>query len=222
MLGVVGDLDKWAEARGESVFSSKQPLESRMEEQRKRLRLDESYAPIPHAAPALTAEQVATPPPTEPPPPAQAPPTEEQKAAEAEAATQADIEAFSDPRDDLEKDPEPRGKPATGFEAGGPFAAFFAAALLEAAVLVFLTTVFFTAFFVAGAVFAAVFFTAPLLAAFLAAAFFATLRPLPLRLPPPSCLLTVAQAMRSAALSLAPRSRSLSSMCSAWRFCFSV
>ena len=59
VLGVVGDLDKWAEARGESVFSSKQPLESRMEEQRKRLRLDESYAPIPHAAPALTAEQAA-------------------------------------------------------------------------------------------------------------------------------------------------------------------
>jgi len=55
--GVVGDLDKWAEARGESVFSSKKPLESRMEDQRKRLRLDESYAPIPHTAPELTAEQ---------------------------------------------------------------------------------------------------------------------------------------------------------------------
>jgi hypothetical protein len=35
-------------------------------------------------------------------------------------------------------------------------------------------------------------------------------------------LFTVAQAMRSAVPSLAPRSRSLSSMCSAWRFCFSV
>ena len=46
---------------------------------------------------------------------------------------------------------------------------------------------------------------------------------LPARLPPPpSCLFTVAQAMRSAVPSLAPRSRSLSSMCSAWRFCFSV
>ena len=53
------DPDKWAEARGESVFSSKQLLESRMEEQRKRLRLDETYQRIPSAAPALTAEQVA-------------------------------------------------------------------------------------------------------------------------------------------------------------------
>ena len=55
--GVVGDIDRWAEARGGSVFSSKNPLESRMEEQRKRLRLDESYAPIPHSEPELTEEQ---------------------------------------------------------------------------------------------------------------------------------------------------------------------
>ena len=57
--GVVGDLDKWAEARGESVYSGKVVLESRLEEQRKRLRLDESYAPIPPSAPALTEEQSA-------------------------------------------------------------------------------------------------------------------------------------------------------------------
>ena len=56
---VVGDLEKWTEARGESVFSSRQPLESRMDEQRKRLRLDESYAQIPHAQPELTPEQAA-------------------------------------------------------------------------------------------------------------------------------------------------------------------
>lgn len=47
-------------------------------------------------------------------------------------------------------------------------------------------------------------------------------RPEPDCLPPPSCLLTVAQAMRSAASSLRPRSFSLSSMCPAWRFCLSV
>jgi pre-mRNA-processing factor 17 len=57
--GVVGDLERWAEARGGSVFSSKAPLESKMEEQRKRLRLDESYTQIPHSEPALTAEQAA-------------------------------------------------------------------------------------------------------------------------------------------------------------------
>ena len=59
VAGIVGDLDRWAEARGESVFTSKQPLESRMEEQRKRLRLDANYAPLPSAAPELTPEQVA-------------------------------------------------------------------------------------------------------------------------------------------------------------------
>src|SRR5690606_35974095 len=41
-------------------------------------------------------------------------------------------------------------------------------------------------------------------------------------LPPPSCLLTVAQAMRSADSSLRPFFFSLSSMCEAWRFCLSV
>jgi len=51
--------DKWAEARGASVFSSKTPLESKLEEQRKRLRLDETYEPMPHSAPELTAEQAA-------------------------------------------------------------------------------------------------------------------------------------------------------------------
>ena len=59
LSGVVGDLDKWAEARGGSVFSMRAPLESKLEEQRKRLRLDESYAPIPHTAPELTADQAA-------------------------------------------------------------------------------------------------------------------------------------------------------------------
>ena len=57
--GVVGDLDRWAEARGQSVFTLRAPLDSKLEEQRKRLRLDESYAPIPSTAPELTAEQVA-------------------------------------------------------------------------------------------------------------------------------------------------------------------
>eukprot|EP00322_Chrysochromulina_rotalis_P027344 CAMPEP_0115870836 /NCGR_PEP_ID=MMETSP0287-20121206/22544_1 /TAXON_ID=412157 /ORGANISM="Chrysochromulina rotalis, Strain UIO044" /LENGTH=571 /DNA_ID=CAMNT_0003325595 /DNA_START=8 /DNA_END=1723 /DNA_ORIENTATION=- len=57
--GVVGDMDKWAEARGASVFTSRAPLESKLEDQRKRLRLDESYAPIPSAQPELTAEQAA-------------------------------------------------------------------------------------------------------------------------------------------------------------------
>ena len=54
---IVGDFDKWAEARGGSVFSNKAPLESKMEEQRKRLRLDESYNQIPSAQPELTKEQ---------------------------------------------------------------------------------------------------------------------------------------------------------------------
>jgi len=54
---IVGDIDKWAEARGQSVYSSKAPLESKMEEQRKRLRLDESYQQIPTAQPELTKEQ---------------------------------------------------------------------------------------------------------------------------------------------------------------------
>jgi hypothetical protein len=124
----------------------------------------------------------------------------------------------------------------------------FAAALREAAVPAFLAAVFFAVFFVAvlraGAFFAAFWLSSssqvpssppsswswPLcrllagafLAAFLLVAFFVPLRALPLRLPPPSCLFTVAQAMRSAVPSLAPRSRSLSSMCSAWRFCLSV
>src|SRR5690606_31723268 len=63
--------------------------------------------------------------------------------------------------------------------------------------------------------------------AFFVADFFADLRaadflPEPDCLPPPSCLLTVAQAMRSAASSPRPRAFSLSSMCSAWRFCLPV
>ena len=69
--------------------------------------------------------------------------------------------------------------------------------------------------------FAAVFFVAFL------AVFFVALRapvflPEPDCFPPPSCLLTVAQAMRSAVSSLRPWSFALSSMCSAWRFCLSV
>ena len=49
-----------------------------------------------------------------------------------------------------------------------------------------------------------------------------SLLPEPDCLPPPSCLFTVAQAMRSATSSLRPCSFSLSSLCSAWRFCLSV
>jgi len=57
--GVVGDVERWAEAHGESVYSRKGPLDSKMEEQRKRLRLDENYEQIPTDAPELTAEQAA-------------------------------------------------------------------------------------------------------------------------------------------------------------------
>lgn len=57
--GIVGDVDKWAEARGASVFTGRAPLESKLEDQRKRLRLDESYAPIPSAQPEITPEQAA-------------------------------------------------------------------------------------------------------------------------------------------------------------------
>ena len=55
---IVGDVDKWAEARGGSVFSLKQPLESKLEDQRKRLRIDEEGEAVPHAE-ALSAEQQA-------------------------------------------------------------------------------------------------------------------------------------------------------------------
>ena len=81
------------------------------------------------------------------------------------------------------------------------FVAFFAA---------FLVAVFFAGFFVA------------LLAVVLAADLRAVFRPEPESRPPPLCLLTVAQAIRSASFSDRPCSRSLSSMCSAWRFCLSV
>lgn len=47
-------------------------------------------------------------------------------------------------------------------------------------------------------------------------------RPDPERLPPPSCLLIVAQAMRLASSRLRPRSRSVFTMCSAWRCRLSV
>jgi len=57
--GVVGDVEKWAEARGGSVYSLKQPLESKLEDQRKRLRLDDNYQAVPTEAPELTAEQKA-------------------------------------------------------------------------------------------------------------------------------------------------------------------
>lgn len=125
----------------------------------------------------------------------------------------------------------------TVFFAARVLAAFFAAALREAAVPAFLTAVFFAAVlragaffaaaflavaFFAGAFFAAVvlvvaffvadFLAGAFLAAFLLVAFLVPLRALPARLPPPSCLFTVAQAMRSAVPSLAPRSRSLSSI----------
>ena len=52
--------------------------------------------------------------------------------------------------------------------------------------------------------------------------FDASLLPEPDRLPPPSCLLTVDHAIRSASSSEAPLDRSLCSMCAACRFCFSV
>ncbi|HEY0662807.1 MAG TPA: hypothetical protein VGD21_15970 [Lysobacter sp.] len=95
------------------------------------------------------------------------------------------------------------------------FAAFFAGDFLTA----FFAADFLTAFF--AAFFAGDFRVAVFLVAFLAD-FFAVLRPDPDRLPPPSCLLTVAQAMRSASSRGRPSSSSLSSMCSAWRFCLSV
>src|SRR5215813_13795312 len=47
-------------------------------------------------------------------------------------------------------------------------------------------------------------------------------RPDPLFLPPPVILFTVAQARRSASSSGTPRFSYPSSICSAWRFCFSV
>jgi hypothetical protein len=47
-------------------------------------------------------------------------------------------------------------------------------------------------------------------------------RPLPLFLPPPSCLFTDAHAMRAAVFDDLPLFFALSSMCSAWRFCFAV
>ena len=58
-LGVIGDVDKWAEARGGTVFNMKGPLESSVEETRKRMRLDEAGVPLESAAPELTAEQTA-------------------------------------------------------------------------------------------------------------------------------------------------------------------
>lgn len=59
VAGIVGDIERWAEARGESVFTRKEPLDSKLEAQRKRLRLDENYDQIPTSAPELTAEQKA-------------------------------------------------------------------------------------------------------------------------------------------------------------------
>lgn len=96
----------------------------------------------------------------------------------------------------------------TVFRAG-VFRAVFFAAFLAAFFATFFAT-FFAVFFVA---FFATFLVA-LLAVFFVA-FFALLRPEPDFLPLPACLLTVAQAMRSASSSGVPRSRSLSSMCSA-------
>lgn len=92
---------------------------------------------------------------------------------------------------------------AVDFFAGAFFAAVFFAAFFAGA----FPAVLFVAAFFAGAFFAA-FFTVFFAAFF--TVFLAPLRALPLRLPPPSCLFTVAHAMRSAVLSLAPRSRSLS------------
>jgi hypothetical protein len=51
---------------------------------------------------------------------------------------------------------------------------------------------------------------------------FELLRPEPDFFPPPSCLLTVAQARRSDSPLLTPRFSYPSSMCSAFRFCFPV
>ena len=52
-------MDKWAEARGGTVFNMKGPLESTVEETRKRMRLDESGNPMATVAPELTPEQTA-------------------------------------------------------------------------------------------------------------------------------------------------------------------
>jgi tetratricopeptide (TPR) repeat protein len=79
---------------------------------------EEAAQPVAGAVPALTPEQAKTPGPIETDgPPAQAPPPEEVPPAEQESASQADIEAFSDPREDLADEPEPEGEPATGFES---------------------------------------------------------------------------------------------------------
>lgn len=56
-LGVVGDVDKWAEARGGTVFNMRGPLDSTLDETRKRMRLDAHGAPLPTAVPELTEEQ---------------------------------------------------------------------------------------------------------------------------------------------------------------------
>ena len=82
--------------------------------------------------------------------------------------------------------------------------------------------VFFVAFFAALLAPPADFFAADFFVDFFVALRAPDFLPDPDCLPPPSCLLTVAQAMRSAVSSLRPRSFSLSSMCSAWRFCLSV
>ncbi|WP_157475043.1 hypothetical protein [Lysobacter sp. Root494] len=87
-------------------------------------------------------------------------------------------------------------------------AVFFAGDLRVAFFAVFFAGDFRVDFLVA-------FFAGDLRVDFLVAFFAVFLRP---RAPPVS-LLTVAQPMRSASSSEPPRSRTLSSMCSAWRFC---
>ncbi|KAB7631496.1 hypothetical protein F9K92_06855 [Stenotrophomonas rhizophila] len=100
------------------------------------------------------------------------------------------------------------------------FAVAFSAAFFAVFVTVFLVAFPAAAF---GAAFlAAVFFTAAFFVGEVFAVLAAVLFALPRFFPPPSCLLTVAQAMRSAVASLRPRAFSLSSMCSAVRFCLSV
>ena len=109
-------------------------------------------------------------------------------------------------------------------------AAFFVAFLVAFLVLFF--AVFFAAFFVVFPVaFFAVFFEAlpvvpepddEALPPFFAAFFPPPFLPLPLFFAPPSCLLTVAQAMRSASSVERPFDFSLFSICSACRFCLPV
>jgi tetratricopeptide (TPR) repeat protein len=111
----IGSVTVQAKKPGYAMFEEIVEIPNRAAKLSVAITLEQAPAPVPVVVPLPVAAPQPAPVPTEP-PPVEPIPIEPIKTDEPTAVAQADIEAISDPRQDLENEPQ-GGESATGFEA---------------------------------------------------------------------------------------------------------